>query len=461
MRGALLAVGGHDHHAAAVGAGVAGEGEVLDSWGTAEAWIRATAPLAPEQVRDCVAAGITVGWHAVEGRQYLLGAARSGAALQTVVDLLGSDPSTLDAAALDADPAGIELRGLPDGPFTVTGPVTAPGAVYRAAHESLGRFGAGVLARMDAIAGPRTRLVVTGGWAEGETARAVKASHLGPVRARARHRHRRPRSRACGTKGSRRPIRSICLMGARQLRARLRSMETSTTIDFPLPGAGEPAVAVPAPGAGPGYWAGAPSAVLDDDGSILLAYRVRNGHDGNDQTVVARSADGVSFETLVVLDESHFDAMDVERPSLVRTDDGWRLYVCCAIPLTKAWWIGAIDAPTIEGLATAEVVTAFAPSLDDAVKDPIVRRDRRPLGGVDLLPPPRHPGRGGPHVLPVRGQPRRAGVGVAGHGHERDSGELGRPRRAADRRGRRPGRLRRAGERGGELVRAHRDRAAG
>ena len=333
--------------------------------------------------------------------------------------------------------------------------------MYRAAHESLGRFGAGVLARMDAIAGPRTRLVVTGGWAEGETARAVKASHLGPVRARARHRHRRPRSRARGTKGSRRPIRSICLMGARQLRARLRSMETSTTIDFPLPGAGEPAVAVPAPGAGPGYWAGAPSAVLDDDGSILLAYRVRNGHDGNDQTVVARSADGVSFETLVVLDESHFDAMYVERPSLVRTDDGWRLYVCCAIPLTKAWWIGAIDAPTIEGLATAEVVTAFAPGLDDAVKDPIVRRTGDLWEAwicchhLDIL------GEEDRMCSRVRGQPRRAGLGVAGHGHERDSGELGRPRRAADRRGRRPGRLRRAGQRGGELVRAHRDRPAG
>jgi len=31
------------------------------------------------------------------------------------------------------------------------------------------------------------------------------------------------------------------------------------------------AVAVPAPGAGPGCWAGAPSAALDDDGAVLLA----------------------------------------------------------------------------------------------------------------------------------------------------------------------------------------------
>jgi len=149
-------------------------------------------------------------------------------------------------------------------------------------------------------------------------------------------------------------------------------METMT--DFPLPGAGDPAVAVPAPGAGPGFWSGAPAAVLDDDGTILLAYRVRNGHDGHDETVVARSDDGVAFETLVTLPEWRFDAMGVERPALVRTDDGWRLYVCCAIPYSKAWWIGALDAPTVEGLADADAVTAFAPDTRVAVKDPIVRR---------------------------------------------------------------------------------------
>ncbi|MDA0166894.1 hypothetical protein OM076_41920, partial [Solirubrobacter ginsenosidimutans] len=54
------------------------------------------------------------------------------------------------------------------------------GAAYLAALESAGRTGAGVLARMDALAGPHTRLVVTGGWSDGPAARAVKARHLGP-----------------------------------------------------------------------------------------------------------------------------------------------------------------------------------------------------------------------------------------------------------------------------------------
>ena len=144
--------------------------------------------------------------------------------------------------------------------------------------------------------------------------------------------------------------------------------------DFPLPGTAAPVVAVPAPGAGPGYWAGAPAAVFDD-GGIVLAYRARNGHDGNDETIVARSDEGERFETAVRLDESHFGAMYVERPALVRLDDGWRLYVCCATPASKAWWIGALDAPDIEGLQDAEYRVVFPGDELNAVKDPIVRRD--------------------------------------------------------------------------------------
>jgi hypothetical protein len=112
-----------------------------------------------------------------------------------------------------------------------------------------------------------------------------------------------------------------------------------------------------------------------DDGGIVLAYRARNGHDGNDETIVARSDEGERFETAVRLDESRFGAMYVERPALVRLDDGWRLYVCCATPASKAWWIGALDAPDIEGLQDAEYRVVFPGDELNAVKDPIVRRD--------------------------------------------------------------------------------------
>jgi sugar (pentulose or hexulose) kinase len=169
MRGAVLTVGGHDHLAAAVGAGAAGEGDVLDSCGTAEAFVRATAPLPPDRVAAAVAGDITVGWHAVEGRQALLGALWSGAKLERVLASLSVEPTErheLEAAALEIERIG--------------GDESSPGAVYHAALDALGAEGAAVLARMAAAAGPARRLVATGGWAAGVGAQAVKRRHLGP-----------------------------------------------------------------------------------------------------------------------------------------------------------------------------------------------------------------------------------------------------------------------------------------
>jgi sugar (pentulose or hexulose) kinase len=184
-RGAVLAVGGHDHLAAAVGAGAAGTDDVLDSCGTAEAWVRTSAPLPPEKVCEATAGGITVGRHAVAGRHALLGSVRSGAVLQAVLDLLGvpaEKRDELERAALDSDPGELTLAGFKGEGLTIAGvgAGASPAALYRAALESLGAAGAEIMARMEAVAGPARRLVVTGGWAAGEAARAVKARHLGP-----------------------------------------------------------------------------------------------------------------------------------------------------------------------------------------------------------------------------------------------------------------------------------------
>jgi sugar (pentulose or hexulose) kinase len=185
LRGAVLAVGGHDHIAAAVGAGAAGEGDVLDSCGTAEALLRATAPLPPETVRRAVAEGFTAGWHALPGRHVLLGAVWAGEALQAVLDLLGIPTEArdeLEAAALSADPRALTVSGLDAASLTIAGlaPGASPAALYRATLERIGADGAAVLARMEVLAGPARRLVVTGGWSEGVAARAVKERHLGP-----------------------------------------------------------------------------------------------------------------------------------------------------------------------------------------------------------------------------------------------------------------------------------------
>jgi hypothetical protein len=144
---------------------------------------------------------------------------------------------------------------------------------------------------------------------------------------------------------------------------------------FPLPGSSPAAVAARAPGAGPGYWAGAPCATLDEDGGFVIGYRVRNGHDGNDQTVIARSEDGATLTTVATRDESEFQAMGMERPALVRTAEGrWRMYTCCATPGSAHWWIDVLEADTPEGLADAEPRPAFAGDERTGVKDPLVRR---------------------------------------------------------------------------------------
>jgi sugar (pentulose or hexulose) kinase len=186
-RGAVLAVGGHDHLSAAVGAGAVGEGDVLDSWGTAEAFVRAVAPLDRDQVAQAVEDEIMVGWHAVPDRQNLLGAMRSGAALGRVLAMLGvtrEGRDALERAALecDAEAGGIELQGLNDYRVALVniGADPYPALVWRAALESAGRGARDILDRMARVAGPHRRLVMAGGWSEGVAARAVKEAHVGP-----------------------------------------------------------------------------------------------------------------------------------------------------------------------------------------------------------------------------------------------------------------------------------------
>jgi glycerol kinase len=109
----------------------------------------------------------------------------AGSALARVLALLGvevEEREALEAAALDADPAAVEVGGLDDDALLLSlhGRAPSPAAAYRGALEAVGAAGADVLDRMARIAGgPAQRLVVTGGWAAGEGARAVKRRRLG------------------------------------------------------------------------------------------------------------------------------------------------------------------------------------------------------------------------------------------------------------------------------------------
>ncbi|MGH2866965.1 MAG: FGGY-family carbohydrate kinase [Solirubrobacteraceae bacterium] len=185
--GAVLSIGGHDHLSAARGAGAVGDGDALDSCGTAEAFVRALPPLSPDDAERAVRTGLSVGWHVVDGMQALLGSTRSGAALQRILALLGVSPEARDGLELAVaegpeDAGGLELLD-PDGErmtLAGIGREPSPALAYRAALEAGARSGAELLVAMAEVAGPVRRLVVTGGWSEGLGARAVKARHLGP-----------------------------------------------------------------------------------------------------------------------------------------------------------------------------------------------------------------------------------------------------------------------------------------
>ncbi|MDO9379573.1 MAG: hypothetical protein Q7T56_12055 [Nocardioidaceae bacterium] len=142
----------------------------------------------------------------------------------------------------------------------------------------------------------------------------------------------------------------------------------------PLPRFDGATVVVPAPGAGPGHWSGGSSAVLVD-GVVWLTYRVRRPlTDGRGvSVVVARSDDGLAFETVTEVRREDFGAESFERPVLVPVPGaGWRLYLSCATPGSKHWWVDSLTAPTVEGLAAGERRVVLPGDERVAVKDPVV-----------------------------------------------------------------------------------------
>lgn len=143
---------------------------------------------------------------------------------------------------------------------------------------------------------------------------------------------------------------------------------------FPLPDPEHCQVAVPAPGAGAGNWVGASSAALDDEGDLLIAYRVRTRDQRGSGIVIARTDDGTRPKTMATLLKETFGAESLERPALVRTDTGWRIYVSCATPNSKHWRIDAIDVTDPAEFGIAKSRTVFPGSSHVGVKDPVVRR---------------------------------------------------------------------------------------
>ena len=146
----------------------------------------------------------------------------------------------------------------------------------------------------------------------------------------------------------------------------------------PIPDYSRSTTLIPAPNCGPGHWAGAPSAVLDDEGTVWLAYRLRRPVDAGRgvSVTVARIGPSGTPETVAQVPRHRFGAESLERPALVRRPDGgWRLYVSCATPGTKHWWIEAIDAEDPADLADGPSRIVLPGDRSSAFKDPVVGVD--------------------------------------------------------------------------------------
>lgn len=130
---------------------------------------------------------------------------------------------------------------------------------------------------------------------------------------------------------------------------------------------------VPAPAPGPGNWVGAPSAVALDGTTFLLCYRLRTASARGAAVVLARWTVGERPEPIGRIDKDLFGAESLERSALVRIPGaGWRLFLSCATPGTKHWWIESLSAAEPERLPDGLRRMEFPGDEHTGVKDPVV-----------------------------------------------------------------------------------------
>jgi sugar (pentulose or hexulose) kinase len=188
LRGAVLTVVGHDHQAAAVGVGATGEGDEVDSCGSAEAIVRTIpAHLRHEQVRALANAGITTDWSIQPGRWSLLAGTEGGLAMQRVFNALGIDRdglAALDAAALDAPQGRVHIEGIGTEAVHLRNLVdgVTPGEVWRAVVDATTNEVTKLHDSMTNIVGEHKEIIVTGGWSRSAALMAAKRRRLGILR---------------------------------------------------------------------------------------------------------------------------------------------------------------------------------------------------------------------------------------------------------------------------------------
>ena len=170
LEGATIASAGHDHLCVAAGTGVKGEDQVLDSCGTAEAFVRRVKPMSSVAVAEVVTTGLAVGWHAVPGSYALLTGHLLGLLFDRVFSLLGVEgleaQVALDRASNEATAGALRVEvDERSGTSSVLGigQEASPAALWAAVRRHTAARAARTLATMESVAGPVGEVVLSGG----------------------------------------------------------------------------------------------------------------------------------------------------------------------------------------------------------------------------------------------------------------------------------------------------------
>ncbi|HIF31492.1 MAG TPA: hypothetical protein EYG57_01130 [Planctomycetes bacterium] len=135
-------------------------------------------------------------------------------------------------------------------------------------------------------------------------------------------------------------------------------------------------------GEGSGYWVGAPGAFYDaQTDQYYLLYRIRRPRgvepDRGAEMHLARSQDGLQFETIWTCTKDQLGTASIERTAVRRLDNGqFALYLSFVDPADGRWRIDVCTSDTIEQFDVTQRTTVFtAADLGvEGVKDPALFR---------------------------------------------------------------------------------------
>lgn len=135
----------------------------------------------------------------------------------------------------------------------------------------------------------------------------------------------------------------------------------------------------------PGYWVGAPSAVVHGK-DVYLTYRIRRPRGEGRGVInrVSKSSDGIHFnDEFEIVNSALGNTPSIERSCLVPFDGGFRLYFSYVNPKTSIWQIDMVEAPSVTefNISARRNVLSAADAGASGVKDPWILK----LGNFYLM----------------------------------------------------------------------------